>query len=230
MKLFTFILTLFVWLPMIGYNQPMLGTVAQSRSASAAPVEQGEFTESLDARKGESRFYLMSDSRIWLEGSSSLSSFACEAKGVMLDSVSKDDSEIQALVELPVAGLDCGRRKMNRDLRRAMKANDHPTISYRLEGIQAEPRLQTDDDHISVDVDGVLSVAGVPQRVIVQAIAQDLNEDTYRVVGSVPLQMTDYNVVPPRILRGLIRVRNEIVVQFDFTVSRGKSHNQQPAN
>jgi len=40
--------------------------------------------------------------------------------------------------------------------------------------------------------------------------------------GTLPIQMTDFNVEPPTAMLGLIRVRDEITVHFDITAVPAK--------
>jgi polyisoprenoid-binding protein YceI len=146
-----------------------------------------------------------------------VNSFGCEAQDVTLDAKAANSEAIEATVDVAVAELECGRERMNRDLQIAMHAEEHPKITYYLESaFQTE---SSDNEVISINAIGFLRVAGVVRKVEVLATAIQSDDGSYRLSGSLPIRMTDYNIDPPRALAGLIRVHDDIVVQFDLTVA-----------
>jgi len=132
---------------------------------------------------------------------------------------------VRADLEVPVDSLECGRDKMNHDLQKAMKADEHPDINFRLSEASGTGGSITAESGLNVTAVGFLSVAGVERKVAVQATAQENDGGAFRISGSLPIQMTDYSITPPRALRGLIRVRDEIVVQFDLIVAAASKEN-----
>src|SRR5690554_4848291 len=72
-------------------------------------------------------------SRFWIEGSSNINQFECQAnrylgEAVLLqnedetDYVYEADDRVYLQVEIVVNGFECGRSRMNRDLRNALKS------------------------------------------------------------------------------------------------------------
>ncbi len=188
-------------------------------------------------------FTLLPSSRLWIEGSTSLNSFSCNAESLYVYAVAATPEEIEASVEVPVAELECGRGRMNQDLRDAMSSEAHPNIEYRL--ISATPSLSaetangslsvirsgeaqnpiqtseadSDERPVSLVTQGYLTVAGVERKVSFDATAQQTGSSNFRIHGRLPIRMTEYSITPPRALGGLIRVRDEIVVEFDLMIA-----------
>ena len=50
------------------------------------------------------------------------------------------------------------------------------------------------------------------------AVAQT-NDKSFQFVGSVPLSMTDFGLVPPTAMMGMIQTRDEIEVSFEMVIS-----------
>ena len=113
---------------------------------------------------------------------------------------------------------------MNHDLQEAMKSDQFPGIQFRLESTEVLGEPSWQDGGFPVAATGQLTVAGVQKRIQTEATAYSLDDGTYRVQGSLPIRMTDYNVTPPRVLRGLIRVRDDITVRFDLRVAETATH------
>lgn len=169
-------------------------------------------------------FRMEAGSRIWIEGSTSLAGFDCLAQQVTLGSARVYSDRVDAQVDVAVDELECGKSRMNRDLQEAMKSEEFPQIQYRLSDASTADAREVAGE-TTVQATGFLTIAGVERQVIFNAIAKELHEGSYRLHGRLPLKMTDFNITPPRPLRGLIRVRDEIVVHFDLVLTAANENN-----
>lgn len=116
-------------------------------------------------------------------------------------------------VAVPVEHLDGGRKKMNRDLREALKFIDYPEIRFQWDNIT----FRGDGDVGKIaEVSGRVMIAG-KEREIQFSANLGLNEWSQIVAkGSVPINMRDYNIDPPTALFGVIRTEEEIALVFDL--------------
>lgn len=183
------------------------------------------------------------DSRVWIEGTSTVNDFTCSTKQIegharltiqpgaatpqsqsALDTISAqrsspspapDTPAVQARV--PVRALDCGKRRQNEDLYEAMKARTHPAIHYEI--IKAKVVVQPDSsrDHYVVEAIGNLTIAGETRTVRLTLEGRQLDDGRIHARGSLPMQMTNFDVEPPTAMLGLIRVRDQVTVHFDIT-------------
>lgn len=159
---------------------------------------------------------VLSESRVAITGTSTLNRFECEA-GSVQGTGRFENGRAEARVTVPVKAFDCGKSRMNHDLREAMKASKNPEIRFELtdvEHVESEPgkagRLR---------VTGYLTIAGETRTVAFEASAERREGGKYRARGRSELRMSDFGVTPPTALAGLIRAHDQIVVHFDLLAS-----------
>lgn len=184
------------------------------------------------------------DSRVWIEGTSTVNDFTCSTQQIeghaqltlessSTASPSSDTTRAQnavptastdpsadtptILARVPVRALDCGKRRQNRDLYEAMKASNHPEIQYEI--VQANVMAPPDSsrDHYVLEAIGNLTIAGETRTVRLTLQGRRLGDGRVHAQGTLPIQMTQFNVDPPTAMLGLIRVRDEITVHFNVT-------------
>jgi polyisoprenoid-binding protein YceI len=163
-------------------------------------------------------------SRVWIEGSSNVTDWACKATTfearVELDpSAAQPDVPVvdrirRVSVKVSARDLKCGNRKMERDLYSALKANDPANPSYIVAGFNSVARTGADD----IETQGLLTVVGVDKYIDARITTERLPDGTVKARGSVPLRMTDFGVKPPVGLFGLIRSKDEFVVKFELVI------------
>lgn len=163
------------------------------------------------------------ESRIWVEGTSSVRSYSCEAaavKGSVQAAVTELDvaklegaiSGVEVVVD--VAGLDCGNGTMNGHLRKALKAAEHPAISFRLGDYQAiASGMET-----RVKMNGTLDIAGQGRPITVEGIATPAADGAVRVRGSHTIRMTEFGVKPPSLMLGSMKVHDPVRLNFDVVL------------
>ena len=179
------------------------------------------------------RLAVRPDSRLWIEGTSNLRDWSCEA--IALDaSVEIDNgaathgpalrggSELRAVqVRVPVNALKCGRSQMDRIMYKALKADDAPA-SHDITGHFAVVPNGDDGDY-SLSTEGTLRVAGQERAVRIDVDVEMRPDGTLRAQGELPIHMTDYGITPPTAMFGVIRTGDRIVVKFDLLVDRQRT-------
>ncbi|GAB5518686.1 MAG: hypothetical protein RhofKO_09370 [Rhodothermales bacterium] len=166
------------------------------------------------------RLTLAPSSRMWIEGSSTVSRFTCTAttvqgKGTVPNQIVRpvhDDTSGSVWVE--VRAFDCGNGRMNADFYRALKADDAPLIVFTLDDVTGTA-LQ--GDTARVEVRGQLALAGTTRQVAFEGQGRRTATGHLHFTGMLPLRMTDFGIKPPTALMGLIRAHDELIVHFDLT-------------
>lgn len=181
------------------------------------------------AGDGVTNTTLLDNSSMTIAGSSTLHSWTVEATEFTVQfsipenwfqSVDNwNGSDIDTLaVTVPVEHLDGGRNKMNRDLRDALRSEDHPQIRFIWNNVMFTGQTDTG---LSADVSGSVRIAGEQREIQFDADLR-LNEWNQIVAkGSVPMNMTDYNIEPPTALFGVIRTDEEIELKFELYFGKG---------
>ena len=178
--------------------------------AGLAIVTGGARAASLDSMT------LSSESRLWLEGTSTVRSFKCTAGKLDVavatnPNGSPDELVKTASVVVPVASLDCANSTMNEHMRKALKASANPMISWKLNSYRI--------NGTSVVMSGLLTIAGKQNEIeITSTGAADVN-GTIRIKGSKEFKMSDYGVKPPSLMLGTMKVRDPVKVSFDLVLN-----------
>lgn len=160
------------------------------------------------------------ESFIWIEGSSNVNEFTCKSDRVRGQArVSPDIGGTQATsveVIIPVKGLDCGKRQMNRDMYRTLKADDYPEIQFELTQAYIVGDAPVEGNSYLIRVEGELTVAGETRHVAFEALGEMGATNKYKIRGKKDILMTDFGIEPPTALLGLVKARDELVVHFEL--------------
>lgn len=129
---------------------------------------------------------------------------------------------------VPVAAIRCGNRVMEGDMRRALKADRYPAVSFVFRELRGGIHHDLDTGLYHAAIAGDLTLAGVTRTIDLSVSAQRLSRRSFRLHAILPLLMTDYGVRPPTALFGAIRSRDSLTVTFDLILeiapaSRGQS-------
>lgn len=118
-------------------------------------------------------------------------------------------------LRLPVSGLRCGNRQMERDMYRALDATTHPVIEFRSGEMIGGVEHDIDSGTYRARFRGLLTLAGERRNVEIDVTAERTGQNRFRLRAALPLRMTDFGITPPTALKGVIRARNELTVRFD---------------
>ncbi len=99
---------------------------------------------------------------------------------------------------------------MNNNTYKALKADDHPEITF----VLAAPvkSIPASGHSIAAKVD--LSIAGVTKTVNMEVKATAQGHGSVEFEGSQAIKMTDYGINPPRALLGTLKTGDEITIHF----------------
>lgn len=166
------------------------------------------------------------DSKLWIEGGSNLHAWSCKASAfdasIVVDpAFAKQTSAVpkylqRVEIRVPVSNLKCGHGQMDKNLLKALKADEAPTITYILGTFDVDPAQTT--DVVNLKTAGTLRVAGQESGVRMNVSATWLADGSIKAVGTLPILMTDFGVKPPTALLGTLKTDNKVVVKFELVV------------
>ena len=125
-----------------------------------------------------------------------------------------------ATLDVPVRPLLSGESGLDKNLWKALKSGEYPTIEYRMTGYDATPAASADS--VRVRVDGALEVAGVERPVPLELTAAR-SGDGVVLEGTSTLKMSDFGVKPPRLFLGALRVGDRVIVRYHLLVIPGRA-------
>lgn len=172
-------------------------------------------------------------SRVWLDGSANVVDFKCvagiiDSKGYLHDmnieivrsGNGRPHGRVELEVSIPVQQLNCGKAPINRDMRKTLNAEKFPTIKYKL----GDNRLMccTDDvlpQTMEIETFGDLTLAGTTKKERIIVSGQFIGTYQLRVKGSHVVRMSEFGLEPPSPMMGLIKVNDEMIVNFDVIIT-----------
>ncbi len=165
---------------------------------------------------------LQPESRLWIDGTSSIRSFSCKA--VELNAVVEasgpnaipqlliGDKGVKAVqLTVPAERLDCGNGTMNEHMRKAIKLAEFKTIEFRL----TDYDVARGSAGINGTINGTLLLGGVTKPITMKAEGKP-EGGMLHVTGSYDLNMTEYGLKPPTLMFGRIKVGQTVKVNYDL--------------
>lgn len=161
-------------------------------------------------------------SRIWVKGSSTVRGFECQAGQIdatinaapdAVAAVLAGTKAVEAVeVKIEAAKLDCRNGTMNGHMLKAIKATEHPTITFRLSSYDITPA----EAGPSIAMKGTLLLGGVEKEIELTGTAKAGAEGALQVTGTYPINMKDYGLKPPSLMLGTMKVNEKLTVGFDL--------------
>jgi len=158
---------------------------------------------------------LSKESKLWIEGTSTVRSFSCSATKIDVDVLAEPDAAAPEIVQsaslvVPVASLDCKNATMNGHMRKALQAEKNPQISWKLTSYRVEGS--------NVVLVGKLEIAGKENPIEIRGTGTAVN-GTIKVKGSKQFKMSEFGVKPPSLMLGTMKVGDLITVSYDLVLN-----------
>ncbi|MEO1023470.1 MAG: hypothetical protein AAFW89_13075 [Bacteroidota bacterium] len=169
---------------------------------------------------------IQSESVLLLHGKTNINQFSCRLNQSFENEVfpialTRSDSILtleNARLDLETASFNCGRRKITKDFISTLKANDHPHI--KLEFGRAWFIYEETPKGLIPMLKAIIeiTIGTIKKQYTVPVSELDLEGEVLSFSGEQVVSMNDYELVPPSPMMGLIKVRDEISVQFTLFI------------
>ena len=118
---------------------------------------------------------------------------------------------------IPIDTLRCsGGRRMESDLKRALKANQFPAIAFHFAEVSSGVTHDIDQHEFQATIRGGLSLAGVTRDVSFPAAARRLTRTQFHLTAELPVRMSNFGVTPPTALLGIVKSVDALSVRLDL--------------
>jgi polyisoprenoid-binding protein YceI len=166
---------------------------------------------------------LQPQSRLWVDGTSTVRAFTCKAAVLEADVGAADANAVAGVLDgekavrgvefrVPAAKLECGNGTMNEHMLKALKAREHAVITFRV----ASYDVVRGGEGVDGTLTGSLTLGGVEQAITVHATGRDAGAGILRVAGAYQLKMSDYGLKAPTLMFGTLKVGDAVTVGFDL--------------
>jgi hypothetical protein len=167
------------------------------------------------------KWLISESSSLVVNGSTNINKFSCEipaydqtdtltltrnGKGVIL----------AGNISLSIQSFDCHNTMMTRDLRKTLKEQEYPRLYIQFLSLSELPELSAKTQSITGLVN--IQLAGVTKQF---EINYQLSADATKVIhllGSKDLNFSDFNLIPPRKLGGMIKTNDQLTVTFHLKI------------
>jgi polyisoprenoid-binding protein YceI len=155
------------------------------------------------------------ESELKIEGTSSLHDWVIEAEKLKgTATITKEESKIvnieQLNFQVEVKGLKSGKKGMDDNTYKALKADQHANITYQFEKILSNTQTS---EGVKLSTQGKLTIAGTTKTIKMDVLAKDLN--AFKFKGQTTFKMSDYGIEPPTAVFGTIKTGDEVTIKFN---------------
>lgn len=163
------------------------------------------------------KWLIEKESNLYFEGRTNISNFRCGITHYLhpdtLCFCREDDSKailgVKGGLSIDVNGFECQQPYMDKDLRKALKAKECPLMKICLLSIGS---FNGNVSQVKGKV--AISLAGVTRVIDVDYTVQPLDDNNLRLYGKQQVLFSDFDLTPPRKMAGLVKVEQQIDVNF----------------
>jgi polyisoprenoid-binding protein YceI len=191
-------------------------------STTACILFAGLFAISAAAAHAQTTPLSLSSALVSIDGTSNIHDFTASTKDVRLTklaiaqggsaaSLVANPASVEAFeIVIKAATLASSKDGLDKNMHKALRVTEFPEIVFRLNRLEGSGAV--------LKAFGVLKIAGVEKE-----IALDLKvvatATALTVSGQVPLLMTDYGIVPPKAMMGVLKTSPKITVKFETVLA-----------
>lgn len=168
-------------------------------------------------------------SRILINGNSNAAKYSCQLEKWTTPELPKPfsyeykEGKIEmggVQVMIPSGGFECNNSMMTRDFRAALGAAEYPYISLFFHSLQLHKGMEGSTVQRNVRADMECMIKGVRRRYSVSIKEARFTDDVLIIVGVLDLKMSDFGIEPPTAMFGMIKVYDELSIDFNLRFCR----------
>lgn len=155
------------------------------------------------------------DSHISIHGSSNINQFQLinHNPEIVRFSDKGDDEKRDQRVEISVNQFKAANKRIREDFLEMVNAPEYPFIIMAI-----EPRVLAEcrNEKGLSDFKTKITIAGVSKRFVVPCGIDSCDSSGYVLKGRLEIKLTDFGIDPPKKLLGIIKVDNEVLIDYVF--------------
>ncbi len=176
----------------------------------------------VDAQKqaGDIKWEVLKSSSLTVDGKTNISSFSCS-----LGQYSEKDTLIwqkgitkeiilSGELQMEVVSFNCHNTIMTKELRKTIKSIEYPLMTIHFLSLESMPLFNSKTEMIKGWVE--VTLAGVIKKFEVNFLFHDEADKTFKLNGNHTFLFSDFKLVPPKKLGGLIKIKDDFDVNFQL--------------
>jgi hypothetical protein len=172
---------------------------------------------------GKGTWLIDSDSRLSIHGSTNVSKFICKidcytGSDTLQFATNYQKCELQFSrnqMTIPIRNFDCGAKQISTDFWKTLKYEAHPQLDINFRSLQTLTIRNNSFVNGIVDI----SLAGITARYTIRYRVTVI-ENSILLNGTHPVTFSDFNLVAPEKLKGLIKVKERLNVEFNLVLTQ----------
>ena len=165
------------------------------------------------------KWVVSQSSSLSVNGSTNINKFSCVIPSYdQVDTLTvRENSNVgvvmlSGILDLSVSSFDCHNSGMTKQLEKTLNEKQFPMLNIRFLSLSSLPAAIRSPESITGMVD--IEIAGVVKRLVINyQISQD-GGGVIHLLGSRELNFSDFKLIPPRKLGGMIKTRDQLTVEF----------------
>jgi hypothetical protein len=169
------------------------------------------------------RWIISKNSSLSVNGSTNINKFSCvipayDRIDTLTLSQNKTNNEVMLSGEiaLNISSFDCHNSGMTKQLRKTLEGIKYPVMRIRFLSLNKIPVLTVKSEAIAGFVE--IQLAGISKRFEVNYQIMQNDEKSIHLLGSREVLFSDFNLVPPQKLGGMIKTKDQLKVDFQLNM------------
>ena len=169
------------------------------------------------------RWIVNENSSLSVNGSTNINKFSCVIPAYgRIDTItlnkSKDEKGIvlSGSIDLKVNSFDCHNSGMTKQLQKTLNEKQFPLLHIRFLSLDRLPAITAKPQSITGMVD--IEIAGVSKHFEINYQISQNTEKGIDLLGSRDLNFSDFKLIPPRKLGGMIKTKDQLTVAFNLNM------------
>jgi hypothetical protein len=183
----------------------------------------GFSTHCLDKVVASKKWVVSQNSSLSVNGSTNINKFSCVIPAYgRIDTITinkgKDEKGIvlSGSIDLNVNSFDCHNSGMTKQLQKTLNEKQFPLLHIRFLSLDRLPIVTEKPQLITGMVD--IEIAGVSKRFEINYQISQNTEKGIDLLGSRELNFSDFSLIPPSKLGGMIKTKDKLTVAFNLNM------------
>jgi YceI-like protein len=169
------------------------------------------------------KWVVKENSSLSVNGSTNINKFSCVIPAYgQVDTITiskgKDEKGIvlSGSIDLKVNSFDCHNSGMTKQLQKTLGQKQFPLLHIRFLSLDHLPVITAKPQSITGTVD--IEIAGVSKRFEINYQISEETDHGISLLGSRELNFSDFNLIPPSKLGGMIKTKDQLTVAFNLSM------------
>jgi len=195
-----------LWIMLLFFSAT--GFISQNQSGNGVPPK---------------KWIISKSSTLRVDGSTNVNKFSCVIPAYdQIDTLTLSKNKINTAIilsgtiGLSISSFDCHNSGMTKQLRKTLDEKQFPVLRIRFLSLNKVPVLTVKPEAITGFVE--IEIAGVSKRFEVNYQLTQDDQKNIHLLGSRAINFSDFNLVPPKKLGGMIKTKDQLDVDFQLNM------------